>query len=98
MLTAFALAVGSALLGGALALAARRRRPLLELTRTFAFAAAAGVVGFHLLPEVLPGLGAKALLWAFAGFALPWLLEALARAVGPNLLGGRGLSGLRRVG
>jgi hypothetical protein len=90
-----ALAAGSALLGGALALAARRRDALLELTRTFAFTAAAGVVGFHLLPEVLPGLGPTALLWIAAGFVLPWLLEAGARVLGPRLLARRGIRGMR---
>src|SRR5438067_6303714 len=56
------LAAGSAVLGGALALAARRRPTLLEMTRTFAFTAAMGVVAFHLLPEVLPALGPPSLL------------------------------------
>ncbi len=85
MLLALLLASGSALLGGALALAVRRRRVLLELTRTFAFAAAAGVVGLHLLPEVLESLGAVGLLWAMLGFALPGLLEWRARSWGPGL-------------
>jgi len=85
MLLALLLASGSALLGGALALAVRRRRVLLELTRTFAFAAAAGVVGLHLLPEVLESLGAAGLLWALLGFALPGLLEWRARSLGPGL-------------
>jgi len=53
------------------------------------------VVAFHLLPEVLPRQGLAALLWMGAGFALPWLLEAGARAVGPGLLQSRGLTGLR---
>jgi zinc transporter ZupT len=85
----------SALLGGAIALAARRRPSILERTRTFAFAAAAGVVAFHLLPDVLPSQGPVALLWMAAGFALPWMLEAAARKLGPGLLHGRGLSGFR---
>src|SRR2546423_2850231 len=89
------LAAGSALLGGALALLARRRASLLELTRTFAFTAAAGVVAFHLLPEVLPALGPTALLWIAAGFVLPWLLEVGARALGPELLARRGIRGMR---
>ena len=89
------LAGGSAALGGALALASRRRPVLLELTRTFAFTAAAGVVGFHLLPEVLPALGPPALLWIAAGFALPWLLEVGARWFGPTLLARRGIRGMR---
>jgi len=89
------LAAGSALLGGALALAARRHGVLLELTRTFAFTAAAGVVAFHLLPEVLPRLGPTALLWIAAGFVLPWLLEVGARALGPGLLARRGIRGMR---
>ena len=92
---AVSLAALSALLGGALALLAQRRRALLELTRTFAFAAAAGVVAFHLLPELLPAMGASALLWIALGFALPWLLEVAARSFGPGLLRGRGLTGPR---
>ena len=95
MLVAALLAAGSALLGGALALLARSRPTLLELTRTFAFAAAGGVVAFHLLPEALPGLGFSALLWIGAGYALPWLMELAARRLGPGLLEGRGLSGKR---
>jgi len=85
----------SAILGGAIALIARSRPSVLERTRTFAFAAAAGVVTFHLLPDVLPSQGPMALLWMATGFALPWLLEAGARKLGPGLLRGRGLSGLR---
>jgi hypothetical protein len=95
MLRAALLALGSALLGGAIALAARKRPSVLERTRTFAFAAAGGVVVFHLLPEVLPELGLSALLWCAIGFALPWVLEAIARALGPRLLATRGFSGLR---
>jgi len=95
MMHAAALAGFSAVLGGAIALVARQRPGVLERTRTFAFAAAAGVVAFHLLPEALPSQGLAALLWMAAGFALPWLLEWLARTVGPGLLQGRGLSGLR---
>ncbi|HEX4386872.1 MAG TPA: hypothetical protein VH083_28150 [Myxococcales bacterium] len=95
MLHAALLALCSALGGGAIALAARRRPAVLERTRTFAFAAAAGVVAFHLLPEVLPEQGLAALVWCGVGFGLPWLLEAGARAVGPRLLEGRGFSGLR---
>jgi hypothetical protein len=95
MLRAAGLAVFSALLGGGLALAARRHPALLERTRTFAFAAAAGVVAFHLLPELLPDQGVVALLWMAAGFALPWVLEVAARMVGPGLLEKSGLSGLR---
>jgi hypothetical protein len=89
------LAVASAVLGGALALAARRRGMVLELTRTFAFTAAAGVVAFHLVPEVLPAIGPAALLWIGVGFVLPWLLEVLARSIGPHLLARRGVSGMR---
>src|SRR5207237_1391384 len=85
----------AALLGGAIALLAREHPAVLERTRTFAFAAAAGVVAFHLLPEVLPTQGLVSLLWMSAGFALPWALEAAARAFGPGLLHGRGLSGMR---
>jgi len=85
----------SAVLGGVLALAARRRPILLELTRTFAFAAAFGVVCFHLVPEILPGLRFEALIWIAAGFALPWLLEAGARMLGPGFLTRRGIHGLR---
>jgi len=95
MLRAAGLAAFSALLGGGLALAARRHPALLERTRTFAFAAAAGVVAFHLLPELLPDQGVVALLWMAAGFALPWILEVAARAVGPGLLERSGFSGLR---
>src|SRR5467141_2911470 len=95
MIRAALLAGFSAVLGGAIALVARQRPGVLERTRTFAFAAAAGVVAFHLLPEALPSQGVAALLWMAAGFALPWLLEWLARTVGPGLLQGRGLSGLR---
>jgi zinc transporter ZupT len=95
MIHAAMLAGFSAILGGAIALVARRRPGILERIRTFAFAAAAGVVAFHLLPEVLPSQGLVALLWMAAGFALPWLLEWLARTFGPGLLRGRGLSGLR---
>ncbi len=95
MLLALILAAASALMGGALALAARDRPALLELTRTFAFAAAAGVVAFHLLPELLPAMGAGALLWIALGFALPWLLELAARSLGPGMLRARGLTGLR---
>ena len=95
MMHAALLAGFSAILGGAIALVARRRPGILERIRTFAFAAAAGVVAFHLLPEVLPSQGLVALLWMAAGFALPWLLEWLARTFGPGLLSGRGLSGLR---
>src|SRR4051812_14148459 len=68
---AAALAAFSALPGGALALAARKRPSVLERTRTFAFAAAAGVVAFHLLPEVLPEQGLAAFFWVAAGFMLP---------------------------
>src|SRR5205807_5445656 len=53
---------------------------------------AAGVVAFHLLPEILPEQGLLALLWIAAGFALPWVLETAARTLGPGLLKGRGLS------
>ena len=95
MIRAALLAGCSAILGGAIALVARRRPSVLERTRTFAFAAAAGVVAFHLLPEVLFSQGLLALLWMAAGFALPWILEAGARTLGPSLLRGRGLSGLR---
>ena len=95
MIEGLLLAAGSALLGGALALLARRRASLLELTRTFAFTAAAGVVSFHLLPEVLPALGPTALLWIAAGFVLPWLLEVGARVLGPDLLARRGIRGMR---
>jgi hypothetical protein len=95
MLLGVALAALSALLGGALALLAQRRRSLLELTRTFAFAAAGGVVAFHLLPELLPAMGAAALLWIALGFALPWLLEVAARSFGPRLLRGQGLTSAR---
>src|SRR6266481_1407015 len=95
MIRAALLAGCSAILGGAIAVVARRRPAVLELTRTFAFAAAAGVVAFHLLPEVLSSQGLMALLWMAAGFALPWVLEAGARTLGPGLLHGRGLSGLR---
>ncbi|HKB75411.1 MAG TPA: hypothetical protein VKC58_02380 [Myxococcales bacterium] len=95
MIEGLVLAAGSALLGGALALLARRRASLLELTRTFAFTAAAGVVAFHLLPEVLPALGPTALLWIAAGFVLPWLLEVGARALGPDLLARWGIQGMR---
>lgn len=89
------LAAFSALLGGAIALLARKHPAVLERTRTFAFAAAAGVVAFHLLPEVLPQLGLPALLYIGAGFGLPWLLEAGARVLGPGLLKGSGFSTLR---
>ncbi|HUJ27340.1 MAG TPA: hypothetical protein VLW85_15050 [Myxococcales bacterium] len=95
MIRAALLAAFSAALGGAIALLARRWPALLERTRTFAFAAAAGVVAFHLLPEVLPSQGLAALLWIAAGFALPWALEAGARAFGPRVLQGRGFSGVR---
>ena len=95
MIRAAGLAFFSALLGGAIAVVARRRPAVLERTRTFAFAAAAGVVAFHLLPEVLPQQGLQALLWLGFGFALPLALEAGARAVGPGLLEARGLTGLR---
>jgi len=95
VITAAILAGFSAALGGAIALVARRHPAVLERTRTFAFAAAAGVVAFHLLPEVLAGQGLAALLWMAVGFALPWALEAAARAFGPGLLHGRGLPGLR---
>ncbi|HZR10549.1 MAG TPA: hypothetical protein VFA79_18325, partial [Myxococcales bacterium] len=95
MIHAAALAGFSALLGGVIALAAQRRPALLERTRTFAFAAAAGVVAFHLLPEVLPSQGLSGLLWMAAGFALPWALESFARVLGPRVLRGRGLSTLR---
>ncbi len=95
MILAAVLAAGSALLGGSIALVARKRPAVLERTRTFAFAAAAGVVAFHLLPEVLPEQGLVALLWIAVGFTLPWLLETGARALGPGLLEGRGLSTLR---
>src|SRR2546428_5107860 len=95
MMHAAALAGFSAVLGGAIALVARKRPAVLERTRTFAFAAAAGVVAFHLLPDVLPAQGLNALLWMGLGFALPWVLEAAARAFGPGLLEARGLTGLR---
>lgn len=95
MIRAALLAGASALLGGVIALSARRVPALLERTRTFAFAAAAGVVAFHLLPEVLPAQGLAALLWIGVGFALPWVLEAGARALGPRFLHGFGMSGLR---
>jgi hypothetical protein len=94
MLLALLLAAGSALLGGALALASRKRPALLEVTRTFAFAAAGGVVALHLFPELLRDLGARGLLWAALGFAVPGLLEAGAKALGPRL-SGQGLSGAR---
>lgn len=86
MIAALALAAGSALLGGALALLARKSPRLLERARTFAFAAAAGVVGLHLLPDVLQAAGSRALVWVAAGFALPWVLEAGAHALGPGFL------------
>jgi hypothetical protein len=95
MIHAGLLAGLSAALGGVIALAAQRRPALLERTRTFAFAAAAGVVAFHLLPDVLPSQGLSGLLWMGAGFALPWLLETAARILGPRALRGRGLSTLR---
>src|SRR2546429_7209477 len=95
MMHAAALAGFSAVLGGAIALVARQRPGVLERTRTFAFAAAAGVVAFHLLPEALPSQGVAALPWMAAGFALPWLLEWLPRPGGPRLLPGRGPSRLR---
>ena len=94
MTGALLLAVGSAVLGGLLALAARRGI-VLELTRTFAFTAAAGVVVFHLRPEVLPAIGPAALLWIAAGFVLPWLLEVAARVVGPHLFARGGVTGMR---
>ncbi|HEY6909936.1 MAG TPA: hypothetical protein VI356_11230, partial [Myxococcales bacterium] len=95
MIVGALLAAGSALLGGAIAILSQRRPAVLERTRTFAFAAAAGVVAFHLLPEVLPEQGLVALLWMAAGFLLPWGLEAGARVFGPRLLRGSGLSSLR---
>jgi hypothetical protein len=95
MISGLLLVTSSAILGGFLALAARRRPILLELTRTFAFAAAFGVVGFHLVPEILPHLGPEALIWIAAGFALPWILEAVARLLGPGFLSRRGMHGLR---
>ena len=95
MIEGLLLAAGSALLGGALAIAARRHAVLLELTRTFAFTAAAGVVSFHLLPEVLPQLGPPALIWIAVGFMLPWLLEIGARVFGPSLLARHGIRGMR---
>ena len=95
MIRAAGLALFSALLGGAIALLARKRPAVLERTRTFAFAAAAGVVAFHLLPEVLQAQGLRALLWMGFGFALPLALEAGARVIGPGLLEARGLTGLR---
>jgi hypothetical protein len=95
MIGAAALAGLSAVLGGAIALIARRSPAVLERIRTFAFAAAAGVVAFHLLPEILPEQGLLALLWIALGFALPWGLEWAARTLGPDLLRGRGLSGQR---
>ena len=95
MIRAGLLAAFSALLGGAIALVAQKRPAVLERTRTFAFAAAAGVVAFHLLPEVLPSQGLVALLWMAVGFALPWALEAGARALGPGILEARGITGLR---
>lgn len=95
MIRAAGLALFSALLGGAIALVARKRPGVLERTRTFAFAAAAGVVAFHLLPEVLPQQGLVALLWIGIGFALPWVLEASARTFGPGVLTARGFTGLR---
>jgi hypothetical protein len=94
-LRAALLALCSALGGGVIALAARKHPSVLERTRTFAFAAAAGVVAFHLLPEVLPEQGLAALVWCGVGFALPWLLEAAARILGPRVLHGRGFSGFR---
>ena len=95
MIPGILLVASSAILGGVLALAARRRPILLELTRTFAFAAAFGVVGFHLVPEILPSLRFEALVWIAAGFALPWVLEAVARMLGPGFLSRRGMHGLR---
>ncbi|MBS2023019.1 MAG: hypothetical protein JST92_11445 [Deltaproteobacteria bacterium] len=85
MTLALALAAGSALSGGALALLARGRPRLLEPVRTFAFAAAAAVVGLHLLPEALAALGGRALVYSLIGFALPGLLEAAGRALGRSL-------------
>lgn len=82
---ALSLAVGSALAGGAIALLSRGRPARLETVRTFSFTAAAAVVALHLLPEVLGRLGARALLWALFGFALPGALEWLARAAGSGL-------------
>src|SRR5256712_10026853 len=93
MMHAAALAGFSAVLGGAIALVARQRPGVLERTRTFAFAAAAGVVAFHLLPEALPSQGVAALLWMASGFALPRPLEWAAPPGGP-----RPLPGPRRPG
>jgi hypothetical protein len=95
MIHAALLAGFSAALGGVIAVAAQRRPAILERTRTFAFAAAAGVVAFHLLPDVLPSQGLAGLLWMAVGFALPWVLESGARTLGPRLLRKRGLSSLR---
>ena len=49
------------------------------------------VTGFRALSRA----SSAALLWMAAGFALPWALEAGARAFGPGLLHGRGFTGLR---
>jgi hypothetical protein len=92
MIHAALLAGCSGILGGVIALLARNRPSVLERTRTFAFAAAAGVIAFHLLPEVLPSQGVSAVLFIAAGFALPWALEAGARRFGPGILRGQGLS------
>lgn len=91
---ALLLAAGSALVGGALALAARGRPSVLEPVRTFAFAAAAAVVALHLLPDALADLGGRALAWAALGFLLPGLIEAGARAVGAGMHA-HGPSGIR---
>jgi hypothetical protein len=93
--SATVLSVGSVALGGALAFYARRHPRLLARTRVFAFLAAAAVVLLHLLPEAVPPLGAQVVVFAFAGFAFPALLEGLVHGVGPGFLRGRGLTAAR---
>ena len=89
------LAVGSVALGGALAFYARRHPRLLARTRVFAFLAAAAVVVLHLLPEVVPPLGAQVVVFVTAGFAFPALVEALVHGLGPSFMRGRGLTAAR---
>src|SRR5438270_753081 len=73
-----------------------RRGARIDLVSVYRNVSALLALGLlHLVPEILPNLGFEALIWIAAGFALPWILEAGARMLGPGFLARRGIHGLR---